>query len=846
MSLHHPFLLIASLAAIATTPSHAQAGPSPSVAEVNGALIVSDGGKDLASFVPRTEKGRRGPAVLRSHSVTGHAVVEVRIPILGEGPRREEVWIAELAGDKAKEIWWDQVGPQDADGETSLVVSVSSQGIESYQSAARISRCDGAQVALFRRVWDFASHGFHAAAPALPPRSPSTVQARRGDSSMPAGKPLGGFFFNAASSSSSVGKAARVLPPVAVNDGNPATIWSSGGEGQGQLLTARSSGGFAITGLRILPGDTRDESAFRQSARPRKLTLVFDREPAHNLDVDLLEDGDGGARRFRQPFGIALPKPVASACVTVVVRDVTPAKAALAIADIDVLTELDGPQAVDRLVDSLAQGTSCEARQPLLVRSEGTPALAKVASEISRLAPGAGRTCLVEALAALLAAGAPATPETSTALVAALKQTTPAEERTVMKLLAGLPVLPVDAVAAILLDDKQSDGDRQRAARVLAATKDPLAQAKLLAAVGRGSTELRKALRSIVSGLRAPIAANALAALGATPTTDKDRRADFLVILGALATAEPDSRAAIVAALRAPLHDAVSFEERVRAIQGLGLVHDAASIDELVALRAHDSDGVLRSLATGELIGAEGQTVVAALRAALADADPRVRETAAAGLGQKRDKDAAKQLIAGAEQEPWPLVRRAEIQALGQLCVAEGNELLVRALQRDVEDVRQAALVGLAHCYGARATPLLLRVLGRQPESADMRALAARLIAERTDPKKDAQKDAKVIHDLVEALSRLVVESQADLSLEGVIANAAMALASIGGPDAIAALISLLSDPRPSVQRMAVDALGFACDPGAGAIALRGAARRQDVSVAIPAAAAAHHCLERR
>jgi HEAT repeat protein len=183
-------------------------------------------------------------------------------------------------------------------------------------------------------------------------------------------------------------------------------------------------------------------------------------------------------------------------------------------------------------------------------------------------------------------------------------------------------------------------------------------------------------------------------------------------------------------------------------------------------------------------------------------------------------------------------VRRAEVIALGELCVAEGNDLLIRAFQRDVEEVRQAALSGIARCYGVKATGTLLRTLGRLAESADMRSLAARLLGERKDP--------RTVPGLAEILARLLTESQADLSLEAVIADSAMALATLRGDQAISAVVGLLSDPRPSVQRIAIDALGVVCDPGAGAVALRNATASKDEAISIPAATAEANCRARR
>ncbi|MBN2574164.1 MAG: HEAT repeat domain-containing protein [Deltaproteobacteria bacterium] len=827
--------VLAGLLVAFTMPPAARAAALTLATRDDGSIVLKEGESPAAAFMPKTPAAQRGPATLRETTVSGRAVVEVRVPVRGSGPQREEVWIAERAGTSPKVIWWDLAGAADADGETARVVKVSPQGIEEYQTARRLSRCDGAEVPLFRRAWDFATRGFRPAAPALPARAPTTLQARRGNA--PAGKPLGGFFFAAASSSLGAGRdASRLRPPAAVNDGNPETAWSTDGSGRGHLLTARSSGGFAITGLRLLPGDTTSQPRFRASAKPKRLLLVLGRDPADNIEVELVEDSDGGSRRFREPFWIPLPKPVAASCVTVVVREVTSDRTPMSVTELDVMTELDGPEAADRLVASLAEGTSCQARRPLLVPL-GASALAKVSSAIASAAPGTGRECLIQALGDLLAAGVPPTSEAAAALVAATSGASETEERTIVKLLPTLPNVPVDAVAATLNDDKRSDRERVRAARVLAAIDGKEARAKLLAAVGRGSRALRKVLRALLAVSKPPALAAVLSRLESTPVAETTRRADFLAILGALATREPAARPQALIALRDSAASAASFEERARAIQSLGLLAEPAAIEALIAVRTNEKDSVLRGLAIGEFVDATGAAVTPALRAALGDTDPLVREMAAAGLGRKRDKEAVKLLVAGAEQEPWPSVRKAEIAALGELCTPEGNALLVRAFHKDVEEVRQAALGGLAHCYQAKATGLLLRTLGRLAESADMRSLAARLLGARKDP--------RTVPGLAEVLSRLLSESQADLSLEGVIAETAMALAAIRTPPAISALAGLVSDRRPSVQRIGIDALGVVCDPDAGAAALRAAAAAQDESVSARAAAAAAHCRER-
>jgi hypothetical protein len=313
----------------------------------------------------------------------------------------------------------------------------------------------------------------------------------------------------------------------------------------------------------------------------------------------------------------------------------------------------------------------------------------------------------------------------------------------------------------------------------------------------------------------------------------------LLLVLAALSQREPVMRHDALATLGSTLAGQASFEERARAIAGLGVLKDQDGLVQLANFRAHSEDGVLRYLAAVEL-GAPGtadRVALPALRSALGDSDPRVRATAAEALGLRHDRASADLLIAGARQEAWTDARRAEVAALGELCTPTGDELLQGALKHDVDEVREVALAGLAHCYGAKSNQVLLHILGRLPESADMRSLAARLLAERHDP--------VTVAGLTAALARLVKEVEADMSLHTVIAETAMALATIRTPEAISALVTLLCGPNVASKRAAIDALGMACDP-AGQAALRAAAQDRDEAVAIPAATAEAHCRETR
>src|SRR6185369_8400745 len=140
------------------------------------------------------------------------------------------------------------------------------------------------------------------------------------------------------------------------------------------------------------------------------------------------------------------------------------------------------------------------------------------------------------------------------------------------------------------------------------------------------------------------------------------------------------------------------------------------------------------------------------------------------------DAGAGASLIGAAKQEPWPFVRRAELEALGRLCVPGTGDLMLRAGARDVDEVRRAALVTLVRCKDARGKTVLLRALGRRNEAATLRELAAALLGELGD--------RGAAPEMASALKRLVNESEADLALEGVAASTLRALARLGGPEA--------------------------------------------------------------
>jgi len=833
------------LAVVSLFPAISVAGQPLTLAPAaDGGFDVKEGNASVAHVAVKTAALRRGQPRLREVVVDGHRIAELRVPV--RGTPAEEVWIGEV-GKTVKTLWSGLAGPRDVDGETANGVDVEGDRVLEYQTASGVTRCDGVAPRLFPRAYDFDTGRFRPVMSPLPEPGIEKLVARRGDPAMPAGRPLGGFHWIAASSTRASGSDARSLgSPVELNDGDVATTWAegTGGDGRGEFVTARTTaGGYAVRGLRIFPGDGASLEAFRGKNRVRKFQIAFGPAREQRFDVELPADPATDAAHWRDPYWVPLPKPMAASCVTVVVTEVAMGKeasppksfGATAIGDLAVFTELDSPDGPERLVADLATAPDCAARLPLLI-GLGPAAVLPTAQAVLG-AKGYARECLVEGLTSL--EPTPKSPVVLEALASAVAGASDKEERLVTGALARASAAPVSPLAALLASEKAAVDDRARAARVLGAIDDARAAEVLVEALGRGPVGVRGAVVSAIARSPKLPSAAVLAAIAAGPHDGGAREADLMRALPAVVRRDPDRRAEAVGSLRAALAPERSFEVRGRAVMALGTLGNAGDPGALAQLREHGDEPVLRYLATRELAGltpatAAGVDVRPALRGALNDPDPRVRETAALALGQHKDAESATALITGAKQEPWPFVRRAELEALGHLCTPGAGDLMLRAVARDVDEVRRAALVGMARCKDPRTRAVLLKTVARQNEAATVRELAAALLGESGDHGAAPQ--------LATALRSLVNEAEGDLALEGVAATALRALAHLGGPDAVGAAVTMAGDKRHPYRAAAVEALSTLCDPAAGRATLHALATGPEASLAVAAQNAERHC----
>ncbi len=812
-------------------------------------LELKEGGHVWATITPQIPASRRGMPTLRSLSVAKRTVLEFRAPVQGV-PQQTEVWLGLLGASDARPIWHGLVGPQDRDAESRLSLAVAETGIEEFQTAARLGNCDGQPIRLFSRRWDPTTPGFVPTPPSLPPVDGPVIQAHRGDPRAPSGRPVGTFHWVGASSNGPHARDARSLTaPLHLGDGNPNSVWTPGtpGDGAGEVLVARSGGGAqAVHGLRILVGDTSSAAAFATRLRPRRLSVLLGTGRSQDtttrrFEVELVEDADGGAGRYLQPFWVALPEPVTASCVSLTIRQsagtrTAQAERVTAVADIDIFTDVDQQGGLARLVHAIASGTACESRLPELLALHAYNAVALAIAGTA----GTGRTCLLEALGHLLGGHERPDPldedAVGSAVVFAARNSNKSEERALSTIVAAMTRPPLRQLGELLRDERAADDDRVLAAHLLSVWGKTEAWQALVAAAGTSPAVVRTEVRQRLCAAKDPSARSVLrTAFDAAPSDPVPRRADLLMCLAAMAPPDDGDLRTLLLAGTAPAN---AFEIRARAVVALGGIGGPRRIADLATVRAQAEDSVLRYLAVQGLADAPEAEATTALRQAVADADPRVRETAALALGRRRDQTAGPLLIAGAKQEPWPAVRRAEIIALGQICGRAAGDLLVIANERDVTEVRRAALLGLGTCKDPRALSIFLRVLGRRNEVASLRELAARLLGQ--------LQDRAAAPEMSGAVQRLLVESGPDLALEGVAVTAITALASIGGNEALDTALMVAADPRPSLQRGGITALGILCDGAAGRAVLLRAAQGNDPTLGNAAKAALQGCSARR
>ena len=375
-------------------------------------------------------------------------------------------------------------------------------------------------------------------------------------------------------------------------------------------------------------------------------------------------------------------------------------------------------------------------------------------------------------------------------------------------LICGLAVVPLAAV--------QPWQDAQAAAPALVAESSgaapavmPAPQPTARAAAGPVKDEAHERLHG---GIGAEAARAGMAgALAALAQIDAERVAESVSAEIADALVEEDDEQSSDSNARDKAQE--KDQERTGAAKG-----DPRMVAALTAA-LKDADKEVRETAMHALVQLRDPAIFAPLVEALKDASPDVREQAVFGLGQLRDRRAVDPLI-GALKDGHADVREQAAFALGQIRDRAAVAPLVAVLKDADASVREQAVFALGQIRDASAVEGL--ALAMRDANGEVREQAVFALGQLRDRKaveplisalKDA--DADVREQAAFALGQIRDRSAVEalvIALKDSAANvreqAAFALGQLRDARAIDALTNALKDPQAGVRQQAAFALG--------------------------------------
>jgi HEAT repeat protein len=528
------------------------------------------------------------------------------------------------------------------------------------------------------------------------------------------GPTRGGNALRAIAASSAIGD------PGALTDGRDDSRWAEarGGDGRGEFVVLRPLSGASLTALEFLvrPASNRAPSgAAELGAAPRTVWLAA---RGRLLRVDWQEDA------WRNPgvwYRVALPEPIDTDCLALVLEQAHSERADVQVG----LAELRGVSALQALDPAE------------LVARLSTP------GDV-----GAG------AVPALLQLGAPGV----SAVIGAFDALDALGRRRALDVLEGAPCEQTAAIYAGLLDT-DADADRRRAEqrlRTCGGVAEPALRREFELGSGEPGVLLAREVALVAPGLAVELLGPRLAAAPAAqrpgyrdalsravreraahPNARRllDARglgsAAELDILRALVDQLPSLEPEASRALARAVESASSFEARYLLLppaSRLAPKDPGAAAFFGAALR--DPDPHLRYGAARVAPPQFGPSLIALSR----DPSVRVREAAAARLGEPGFVGGAAALIERLREDAWPLVRSAAARSLAGVGASEpADAALVTALGDASPEVRAAALRGLGQRGTRSAAAAIAERLRDAKEAPAVRAAAARALGDLCD-----------------------------------------------------------------------------------------------------------------
>jgi hypothetical protein len=529
-----------------------------------------------------------------------------------------------------------------------------------------------------------------------------------------AGPTRGGNALRAIAASSAIGD------PSALTDGRDDTRWAEarGGDGRGEFVVLRPLSGASLTALEFLvrpASGLAPGGAAELGAAPRTVWLAA---RGRLLRVDWQEDA------WRSPgvwYRVTLPEPLDTDCLALVLEQAQSERADVQVG----LAELRGVSALQALEPS---ELVARLSTPGDVGAGAVPALLQLGA--------AGVSAVIGAFDALDALG----------------------RRRALDVLEGAPCEQTAAIYAGLLD-ADAESDRRRAEqrlRTCGAAAEPALRREFELGSGEPGVLLAREVALVAPALAVELLGPRLAA--------------------APAAQRPGYRDALTRAVREPA--ARPNARRLLDARGLGSAAELdilrALVDQLPNLEPEASRALARAvegassfearyllLAPASRLAPADPGAAAFFRAALSDADPhlrygaarvappqfgpslvalsrdpgvRVREAAAARLGEPGFSGAAGALVERLREDAWPLVRSAAARSLAAVGASEqADGALVAALVDTSPDVRAAALRSLGQRGTRSAAAAIAERLRDEKEAPAVRAAAARALGDLCD-----------------------------------------------------------------------------------------------------------------
>ena len=197
------------------------------------------------------------------------------------------------------------------------------------------------------------------------------------------------------------------------------------------------------------------------------------------------------------------------------------------------------------------------------------------------------------------------------------------------------------------------------------------------------------------------------------------------------------------------------------------------------------------------------------LIAQLADKDGAVRQGAADALGKLGYVPAVESLKTAMHSDADPQVRRVAIGALALIADRSCEDALIEALNDSNADneARAQAATGLGRLASPRAVAALIKTL--EDDDLKLRSAAVAALARAARPNPGGPIDKSVLATLVTAL-----QGKSDDARQG----AALAIQTLGAPEANGALIAVLKDTARDSDARSAAALGLGFPGNAAAV----------------------------